>query len=267
MSLAVGDPRPTRASQPEPPPAAGSAPAPTGQALDAAPAGLEPAPADVELKPGAVHVWLADLATVGDGVLSLLDASERSRAASILDQRLRLRWSRSRGLLRELIGRYIGRDPRALAFALGVNGKPALRVLGDSGAAAPLSFNLSHSRGLALYAFAFQELGVDLQLAPERRRPDFLAIARRSFGTEVAQRLERLAAVDREREFLRLWTRYEAELKRRGEGIGAGRASHRPGGWIADLDLGPGLAGAIACAGEPRELRIWRWAKPGSGSD
>jgi hypothetical protein len=83
-------------------------------------------------------------------------------------------------------------------------------------------------------------------------------------GEEHAQRLQALEPQLRESEFLRLWTRYEAELKRRGTGIGGGSepGAGSPGGApsIVELDLGPQAAAAVALDPRASELRRWEWA-------
>lgn len=215
---------------------------------------------------GAIHVWYVDLALVEERLGELLDEGERERASQIRDARRSLRWRSSRGVLRELVGRYLECDPRAPAFDPGARGKPALRRDTGVDAAPPLHFNLSHSGQLTLYAFAHEEVGVDVQL-PRTGVPsggiDRLAVARRSFGDAAAWRLGELPPQPREREFLRLWTRYEATLKLRGEGIGGASASSRDSSppWIAELDLGPSTPGssAVACEHAPAELQLYRW--------
>jgi 4'-phosphopantetheinyl transferase len=222
----------------------------------------ERAPARLRLPPACVHVWRADLDERSESAAALarlLTRAERERAEHILGERERERWTRSRGLLRELLGRYAGADPRTLRFRAGAHGKPALR----RGPGAP-AFNVSHSGATMLLAFSRAgPVGVDVEAADRRRAGrsrDPAALAARAFGAEAAERLQALAPAARERELLRLWTRHEAQLKRRGSGIGAGLARGAPkGGWVAELDLGPRLAGAVALASEPRSLRLLRW--------
>lgn len=228
-----------------------------------APALWGPAPTELRLGADAIHVWRVDLARV-EARFEPLDEHERERASQIRDARRRRHWRSSRGVLRELVGRYLKCDPRVLAFVPGAHGKPALRR--DSvDATPPLYFNLSHSAELGLYAFAQEEIGIDVQLHradSPREGVDRLAIARRSFGDAAARRLGKLPPSAREREFLRLWTRYEATLKLRGVGIGRESASFedRLPPWVADLDLGPDVRGssAVACAHAPAELRLYR---------
>jgi 4'-phosphopantetheinyl transferase len=219
-----------------------------------------------------VHVWRADLAA-GEPLHGLLDEPERHRAERLLDPRRRALWTRSRGLLRLLLGRYLRCDPRAVALAQGEHGKPRLAPGSPDGAG--LCFNLSHSDRLALYAFcASGEIGVDVELAGGRAR-DEPAIAARALGAEQARRLRAIADPDRRQaEFLRAWTRHEAALKCLGTGlVGAdGDPEHRESGrgrpddglWITALDVGPRAAAALACARRPRELCRWRWQDPPS---
>jgi phosphopantetheinyl transferase len=102
----------------------------------------------------------------------VLSREERVRAERILGAHERQRWALARGVLRELLGGYLGRDPHALCFASGPHGKLALldhradpSALAEAvfRSARPRSpkprspfFNMSHSESLALYALAMQ---------------------------------------------------------------------------------------------------------------
>lgn len=226
-------------------------------------------PAHPRLADGAAHIWRADLTLVGNGLAELLSAAERKRAAHVISDRNRLRWSRSRGALRELLGRYLGEDPRSIALAYGPHGKPELADTGRQ-----LFFNLSHSGDLAFYAFtATGPVGLDVQVARDTgagRGTDYVALARRAFGEDAARRRDEPG----EEEFLRLWARHEAELKWRGSGIGAGApadldppdagepeaAVDSPASpWIVELDVGPRVAAALALRSQASEQRRWAY--------
>lgn len=212
----------------------------------------------MRLDPGVLHVWRADLDDlewIGDNALSV---EERERAARFSSERSRERWARSRAVLRHLLGGYLGRGPGAIELESGERGKPSV-VAGDG-----VEFNLTHSGGLALLAFARENpVGVDVELAGRVRDP--LAVAEREFGQEEAERLRALDSVQLEPEFLRLWVRHEAALKCRGEGLGGDDA---PGGLVlVDLDVGSGAAAAVALEREPDSVSQWRFERPGeSGS-
>lgn len=210
---------------------------------------------------GGLDLWLADLTSVGAGIGELLSDEELTRArrfASEADGRL---WARAHGLLRRLIGDYLGMEPRSLAFASGPHGKPAL-----DGPPAGLHFNISHSGALALYAFTRDgEVGVDIEVAPAER--DILAVARRAFGPERASELAALEPAARRERFLREWVRHEAVLKFHGVGIGgAGAMRASEDLWTAELAVGAEAAAAVTLASEPRALRMWAWpGSPGVG--
>jgi 4'-phosphopantetheinyl transferase len=224
-------------------------------------------PHDPVPAPATIDVWRVALTAVGERVLDALSAQERERAANIVGQREQRLWSRSRGVLRDLLGRYLDADPSSLELDAGTHGKPRL--------AAPwsergLHFNLSHSGELALYAFSANgSVGADVEVMREpgrRASTDPVALAARFLGAEAAARLRELTPPSRELELLRLWTRHEAELKRRGTGIGAAAAAEQADGearvepWIVELDVGAGAVAALAAErGAARELRLWEW--------
>lgn len=216
-----------------------------------------PGPSEPLLAAGEVHVWRASLKEVADDLGGLLSAEEAARSERFLQRRDGRLWRRSRGLLRVLLGSYLQRDPSTLRFATGRCGKPALLEDEDpSQPAVPPCFNMSHSGGLALYAFSRGgPVGVDVEVAG--RAGNEVAIAARLFGEAEARRLEALGETDREREFLRAWVRHEAEVKLLGSGIG-GPAGGRDV-WISELPVGPRAAGAIALESPPRELCCWDW--------
>jgi 4'-phosphopantetheinyl transferase len=195
-----------------------------------------PGPRAAHARAGAIDVWWADLTAVGGELEQLLCTEEHERAARIVRKRDRVLWTRSRGVLRALLGRYSERDPRTLEFVLGAHGKPALlreETGPEPSAVADLRFNLSHSGTLALYAItAGCEVGVDIERARERHTP----------------------------EFLRAWVAREAAGKCRGTGLTTPPEGSPPGDlWTAELDVGPDVAGAVAVEGGQCELRCWEW--------
>ncbi len=174
---------------------------------------LDHASADWTLPAGEVHVWRTSLVrsteTVGR-MRRLLARDEQRRADRFRFERDRSRYIVGRALLRGLLARYLETAPEELEFQYGEFRKPALR-------SGPW-FNLSHSGTLALYAFSSTgEIGIDVELddadfARER-------IAERFFSPAEVSVLHSLPAEVQPRAFLICWTRKEAFIKARGDGL------------------------------------------------
>jgi 4'-phosphopantetheinyl transferase len=228
----------------------------------------EPGPLLPQLAEGAVHVWRADLTAVSDDLVELISPEERARAERFLKAGDGELWARAHGVLRALLGRYLSTNPGRLRFGTGEHGKPALlddsaRTLAKAGSTSGtptgLSFNLSHSGQLALYAFSKTgAVGVDVEVA--RRPISEVAVAERAFGPAEARRLRELDPAVRDGEFRRIWVRREAVLKCAGTGIGGDSAGGGPSEpWIAELDMGVRGTAAVAVEHPPRGLRCWDW--------
>jgi 4'-phosphopantetheinyl transferase len=169
---------------------------------------------------GAIRVWRAELDRPdrhAEALASVLSADVRDRAARFRFEIHRRRFIVGRGLLRFLLGRTLGVAPETIAFAYGALGKPWLRHPAGTG----LEFNVSHSNDLALFALSWgTTIGVDL----EYQRPDwdFSGVARRYFTEQEAGQIEALPHDARRPAFFRGWTRKEAFLKARGDGLWLG---------------------------------------------
>ncbi len=168
-----------------------------------------PPPAADEL-----HVWrLETAATRVRELLPLLDAEERVRAARFAFEPHHDEFVAVRGWLRRLLGSYLGRDPAALRFRYGPQGKPRLAEHVPA-----LSFNVSHSHGKALLAFGpGVEIGVDVEAI--REPPDLWELARSCFSSSE---FDAFSAADhrlRTELFYRLWTAKEAYIKGLGGGL------------------------------------------------
>jgi 4'-phosphopantetheinyl transferase len=148
----------------------------------------------------------------------------------------------SRRALRQLLGCYLDADPEAVELRLGRHGKPAL-----ADPEIPLRFNLSHSGGVALFAFAEREVGVDIERIAPRR--DLLRLAERALGAERAASIRAAPPTERLPAFHRAWTRHEATLKCLGVGLGGPMPPAPTRVAVSALDAGTGFAAALAVAG------------------
>jgi len=204
-----------------------------------------------ELPTGEVHLWLANLDVEAEDT-RLLSAQECERAAKFRFDHHRRRWTAARVLLRRVLGRYLATAPESVVLEEGEHGR---RVVGWPHGSEWLSFSPSRSGALALVAVARgQSVGVDVERV--RADLDFVAIARRALGDEVADQLEAERAKDRISAFFRAWVREEARGKCRGTGLVEldDEARHVPL-FVADLAVGDGYAGALATDGELGTVR------------
>ncbi len=252
-----------------------------------APLHWRPGPPRPSLAEDQVHLWLAKLDLQLPHVGSLwgsLSEDEKTRARRFYFSRDRERFIATRGLLRAILGRYLGQEPASLRFRYGPHGKPYLALGGD---ALDLRFNLSHSHNLALYAVAHgREVGVDL----ERVRFDETAmeIATQFFSTRELAALRALPERTRTETFFKYWTVKEAYLKAKGEGLGGefekfivrledGRAEvlqtdadqleEERGAWEINVsEPMPGYVAALAAAGRGWHLKAWGWRASEKGT-
>ena len=194
---------------------------------------------------GDAAIWLADLdaADGGDSALALLSEDERARAHRFVFDIHRHRFIACRAWLRARLGERLGCAADSLRFDYGPVGKPSL-----AGGAA-LRFNVSHSDRFALLAMVDgAEIGVDI----ERLRPlsHMDALAERVFSAAERAALGRVPADQKLEAFFAGWTRKEAYIKARGEGIGLLAA--------IEVVLTPGEPPRlIRVAGQPDELQRW----------
>ena len=116
------------------------------------------------------------------------------------------------GLLRWMLGRYLGIPPKAIEFTYGLSGKPYLY-----GYSRRMFFNLSHSSGLSVLAFDPEyEIGVDVEKIDEEF--DYEPIVKLFFTKKEGRYIRKTKEEWRER-FYEIWTRKEAYLKAIGVGI------------------------------------------------
>ncbi len=195
---------------------------------------------------GDAGIWLVDL----DGAdadpaaaLALLSGDEQARAERFVFDVHRRRFVTGRAALRTLLGERLGCPPSHAALRL--------RAGGEAGAErrSRTRFNVSHSDRYALVAIATgAELGVDI----ERVRPlrDMDLVAERVFSAGEREALGQVPPDRKAEAFFAGWTRKEAYIKARGEGIGLLGA--------VEVALAPGDAPRlIRVAGLPDEPERW----------
>lgn len=171
-------------------------------------------PTDLRLSLNEVHIWLAELDLPAPHIHDLgetLSADECDRAQRFYFERDRQRFIAGRGILRNILSRYLALSPSKIEFCYGKRGKPALR--NES-----ICFNLSHSQGLALYAIVQNRMvGIDLEQI--RSMSDAEGIAKSFFSQREYAEIQGVPASEKQVAFFNCWTRKEAFLKAIGDGL------------------------------------------------
>jgi 4'-phosphopantetheinyl transferase len=167
---------------------------------------------------GDVHVWAAALDVSPkrlEQLKEVLSRDEHERGARFRNPDIARRWLTGRGLLRELLGEYVGVEPTHIRFAYDAHAKPGLA---EPMPRSSVQFNISHAGGLALYAFShLPAVGVDTeQLIELCDLPD---ISKRFFSRAECARLVTVSPGCHTLAFYCYWTRKEAYLKARGLGL------------------------------------------------
>jgi 4'-phosphopantetheinyl transferase len=224
-----------------------------------------------------VHVWRVPLDSpdvVPQRLATTLSLEERIRAEKFFFDRDRSAYITARGVLRQLLARYLHRPPSELQFGYEARGKP---FLANPSSAQPLNFNVAHSRNTALLAFsAGASVGVDVEFI----RTDIASeeIAVRYFAPQEVAELLALPPEQRPEAFFLGWTRKEAYVKALGDGLQIPLASFcvsltpalpatlesaDSSRWtLQNLSPGPGYAGALVAEGKNWNLRCFDWQAP-----
>ena len=196
-----------------------------------------------------------------------LDIRDRERAARFRFEEDRIRFVLGRGLLRRCLGHYLEREGMTIELAYTDRGRPVLA--GEE----EVQFSISHTQDLVAVAVtAGARIGIDLELM--RTDLDFNELAKRIFSERDLVAFLALSEREAPGAFFRAWTRKEAYLKARGEGIAerlrdvcvsmraeeAGlirddRDESVAGTWrLFALPVPAGYAASLACEGAGKEL-------------
>lgn len=220
-----------------------------------------------------VQVWWAELNIPGwENFLPVLSADEQDRAARFVFVRDRRRFAASRGVLRNLLCQHIGGRPENVRFTYSAKGKPALI---DHFHHARIHFNLSHSEEIVVVGLACEPLGVDVEYLG--RPVEEQAIAARLFSPAEMARFHELSPDQRTRGILQCWTRKEALVKAKGDGLSlpledftvtfspgepprivalGGNTRVTEDWWLFHLEPAPDYVGAVAIRGRDWKLTV-----------
>ncbi|MEO8659883.1 MAG: 4'-phosphopantetheinyl transferase superfamily protein [Bryobacteraceae bacterium] len=207
---------------------------------------------------------------------ALLDETERAAANRFLFPRHKAEYVAAHGAMRILLAGYCGCGPEEMRFDKELNGRPYL----SSGFRELVDFNLTHTRGLAMVAVGKGlRFGVDAEeLRPNAWSEELAASCLTARETEAIRALD---DAERDRAFLRCWTRKEAVMKATGRGLSldprdldvpvepgealsllASRdAAAQPAGdwWLSDVEAGAGFVAAIAVFKSKPSVSLQPW--------
>jgi 4'-phosphopantetheinyl transferase len=228
-----------------------------------------------------VHVWQAyvDVETLREVEnLGSLCAEEQTRADRFRFAKDRDLYLVGRSMMRAVVGGYLGRQPHEIRFTHSPYGKPGLPA--DFGT--DLRFNLSHSHKLALLAVTRgNEIGVDIEFMRASAMEG--NIADTVFSSQELVTFNSLSPELKQRGFFNGWTRKEAFIKAKGQGLSmaldqfdvsldpsqsARLVSIRPDAteldrWsLRDLELSDGYVGAIVVGTQDWHLKRYTWPIP-----
>ncbi len=163
-----------------------------------------------------VHIWRAPLDVTWSWTFDeALSLDDRTRADRFKFESDRRKFCAARASLRLILSRYLGVKPGRIQLEAGEFGKP---FIADKHVAQGLRFNLSHSHQLALISITRdREVGVDIEFM----RSDFVneEVATHFFSPAEVAEFRTVAPELRTRAFFNVWTRKEAYIKARGEGL------------------------------------------------
>ena len=166
-----------------------------------------------------VDVWCAALPEgwdprLADSCQRILTSEEADRYSRFVFEKDRHQFLLTRALVRDVLSRYVGVEPSALMFTRNKYGKPSLALPADC----PITFSLSHTKGLSVCAVALDRpIGVDVENV--HRSTHHEELADRFFAPSETAFLNGLRDDQKGSEFIRLWTLKEAFVKARGLGL------------------------------------------------
>jgi 4'-phosphopantetheinyl transferase len=169
---------------------------------------------DTRVNSDGVDIWYCEFESNRDKIREIdgfLSPDEVERGSRFRFEKDRLNFVFARGLLRLIAGQYLELAPGQIEFSYGEQGKPKI----DD---ADFSFNLSHSKDMAVYAFSrFETVGIDIEWTG--RKVETEDVARQFFSKKEFESLIELSTVEQNHAFFNIWTRKEALIKAIGEGL------------------------------------------------
>lgn len=165
----------------------------------------------------SIHIWQARFSewqALSDVLAAYLSQEEQHRISQFRDPMLAIHYIIGRGLLRELLSKYLGIASAKIEISKNTYGKPM--ILSKTGA--KLHFNLAHTNDTVLYGFTNQHsIGIDL----ENFHPGSISSleVRRILSDNEWAYWQHLADKERASMFYQTWVRKKSVLKALGVGL------------------------------------------------
>lgn len=214
------------------------------------------------------EVWLALL---GHGDVAV--CAEDSQRASRLRGPDRRQLLGSHAIARQIVSAHTGEPPENGALEMPYGRPPSIRG-GD------MHISLSHSHDWVMVGVCGEPIGVDLETESSLAIDDLVDLAEFAMTADEFAAWRTTASSEKPRALLRAWTRKEAVLKFRGEGVsdrplcdvrvGVAEAAYprivgdeRPLAIaLVDVEAAPGFVGAVAVPAGTG-VRFRKWSAPG----
>lgn len=229
------------------------------------------------IQSGEIHVWKVSLAEAGaweDDLSLYLSEEELAKAQRFVFEKDRNHYRLAHALLRQILGKYLSRQPQQLHFAYNQYGKPHIPA---QPGCPHVAFSLSYSGQMMMVAIdAHRSIGIDIEY--KHRRLEMERIARSFFSEAEIQMVQPAAGSLCSDSFFQIWSRKEAVLKAMGTGLSfpmekldtsrsrentfsqvvfSGNAESSPPWYVQDLPVGNDYAAAVAVAGGGGKLVLW----------
>lgn len=166
---------------------------------------------EVILRANVVHLYCENLAVSESKLMQyqkIISPEELSRAKKFIKTSDQKKFIVQKGMTREILSKYLQKNPSEIEFEFGEHGKPFLK--NNS-----VQFNVSHSGDYFLMGVTRDiEIGVDIEQVREHQ--DYLALAERFFTPAEYH------AIKNKDDFYRTWTCKEAFIKATGLGLSFG---------------------------------------------
>jgi len=165
------------------------------------------------IDPKTVEIWsFHKKSAPTQQVIDILSVGELERAKKFRFKEDYETYVFGRAILKQLLGAYLKLEPSTIELQTIKNGKPYFE--NEEG----LSFNISHSGEAIAFAFGqYEELGVDIEF--RGRKVEFIELAQRFFSANEFEKLKQLSGEDLSIAFFNCWTRKEAFIKAKGDGL------------------------------------------------